>query len=298
MLFSSSDDFRDWDRKAVTVFGMSGVGKTTVASILQHEGWFHYSVDYRIGTRYMGEHIVDNFKREAMKNPFLRDLLISDSIYICSNITFDNLEPLSTYLGKPGNPEKGGLPFAEYCRRQEQHRSAEIAALTDVPEFIAKANDIYGYRHFVCDSGGSLCEIVNPHDPGDPVLSVLAETTLILYLRGTAEHAAELVERFKADPKPIYYQPQFLAESWAAFKRQAAILDDAAVDPDAFAVWAFERLVHHRIPLYEEIAARYGYVVDADEIEAVRDERDFLDLIDLAIARRGSAPVAVAAAGD
>jgi hypothetical protein len=37
-------------------------------------------VDYRIGTRYMGEHIVDNFKREAMKVPFLRDLLRSDSI--------------------------------------------------------------------------------------------------------------------------------------------------------------------------------------------------------------------------
>ncbi|MCC2111524.1 MAG: ATPase, partial [Hyphomicrobiales bacterium] len=63
MFFSSSDEFRNWDRKAVTVFGMSGVGLTTVASLLQGEGWFHYSVDYRIGTRYMGEHIVDNFKR-------------------------------------------------------------------------------------------------------------------------------------------------------------------------------------------------------------------------------------------
>ena len=30
--------------------------------------------DYRIGTRYMGEFIEDSFKREAMGNPFLRDL--------------------------------------------------------------------------------------------------------------------------------------------------------------------------------------------------------------------------------
>ena len=84
---------------------MSGVGKTTLAALLQNHEWFQYSVDYRIGTRYMDEHIVDNFKREAMGNPFLAELLRSDSIYIRSNISFHNLAPLSTYLGKPGNPD-------------------------------------------------------------------------------------------------------------------------------------------------------------------------------------------------
>ena len=43
----------------------------------QKQDWFQYSVDYRIGTRYMDEHIVDNFKREAMGNPFLAELLRS-----------------------------------------------------------------------------------------------------------------------------------------------------------------------------------------------------------------------------
>ncbi len=109
-----------------------GLGKTRIAAMLREEAdWFHYSVDFRIGTRYMGEHIVDNFKREAMRNPFLRQLLRSDSIYIASNITFHNLEPLSTYLGKPGDPAKGGIPFDEYLRRQRQHRGAEIAATRD-----------------------------------------------------------------------------------------------------------------------------------------------------------------------
>ncbi len=75
MRFKSGKEFRDWPSKAVTLFGMSGVGKTTLAGLLQKRGWFQYSVDYRIGTRYMGEHIVDNFKREAMRVPFLRDLL-------------------------------------------------------------------------------------------------------------------------------------------------------------------------------------------------------------------------------
>ncbi|HQF30803.1 MAG TPA: ATPase, partial [Hyphomicrobiales bacterium] len=118
MRFASPDDFRNSPQMAVTLFGMSGVGKTRLASMLRRNKWFHYSVDYRIGTRYMGEHIVDNFKREAMRVPFLRDLLMSDSIHINSNITFENLKPLSTYLGKPGNQAKGGIPFAEYKRRQ------------------------------------------------------------------------------------------------------------------------------------------------------------------------------------
>ncbi len=109
------DDAKSWEsasQKRIALFGMSGLGKTYLAEMLRSTGdWFHYSVDYRIGTRYMGEHIVDNFKREAMRNAFLRDLLKSDSIYIASNITFENLAPLSTYLGKPGNPDKGGIPF-------------------------------------------------------------------------------------------------------------------------------------------------------------------------------------------
>src|SRR4029078_9968475 len=120
MKFPSAKRSMHCPAKPVPIFGMSGVGKTSLARMLRHHDWFHYSVDYRIGTRYMGEHIVDNFKKEAMKNPFLRDLLRSDSIYISSILTSKNLDPLSTYLGKPGSRAKGGLPFIEYKRRQAQ----------------------------------------------------------------------------------------------------------------------------------------------------------------------------------
>ena len=107
MIYPDGDAYLAAPRKAVALFGMSGLGKTTVAQRLRETGdWFHYSVDYRIGTRYMDEHIADNFKRAAMLVPFLRELLLSDSIHITSNMTFENLTPLSTYLGKPGDPAK------------------------------------------------------------------------------------------------------------------------------------------------------------------------------------------------
>ena len=279
MRFSSGKDFRDWPHKAVTIFGMSGVGKTTLARLLQDSSWFHYSVDYRIGTRYMGEYIVDNFKREAMKVPFLRDLLRSDSIHINSNITFENLSPLSTYLGKPGNPDKGGIPFAEYKSRQFQHHGAEVRALLDVPGFIAKARDIYQYENFVCDSGGSLCEVVNPEDPHDQVLKTLSENTLLLYIEGTPEHTRMLVERFRKHPKPMYYQAAFLEAKWAEYKALNAITHDDDVDPDGFAVWGFEQLLHHRIPLYRAIAANFGYTVRMRDIPDIDTEPKFIDLV-------------------
>ena len=277
MRFKSGKDFKSLPSKAVTVLGMSGVGKTTLSALLQHHNWFQYSVDYRIGTRYMDEHIVDNFKREAMTNPFLCELLRSDSIYIRSNITFHNLAPLSTYLGRPGNPNLGGIPFTEYLRRQNQHRDAEIKALLDVPEFIERAGEIYKYQNFICDSGGSLCEIVDLGDVGDPVLKSLSGTTVLLWIEGTAEHTATLVERYRKQPKPMYYQPEFLKEKWAEYKALNKIKNDDDVDPDGFSVWGFEQLLHHRIPLYKKIADKYGYTMRMTDVPAINNESDFVN---------------------
>jgi hypothetical protein len=279
MRYTSGHDFRNATAKAVTVFGMSGVGKTRIARLLLDENWFQYSVDYRIGTRYMDEHIVDNFKREAMTNPFLRELLRSDSIYIRSNITFDNLAPLSTYLGKPGDPSKGGIPFDEYKRRQAEHREAEIRALLDVPEFIRRAHEIYQYPHFICDSGGSLCEVTDAGDSTDPVLKALSETTLMLYIEGTPEHARMLVERFRKYPKPMYYQPAFLDSKWLEYKKDRNLTNNDDVDPDDFVTWGFEQLLHHRIPLYRRIADKYGYTIRMQDIPLIRNAADFVDHI-------------------
>lgn len=275
----TADEWRNMTGRKLLMFGMSGLGKTHVSNMLRASGgWFHYSVDYRIGTRYMGEHIVDNFKREAMRNPFLRELLLSDSIYISSNITFDNLAPLSTYLGKPGNPDKGGLPFAEYMIRQEQHRAAEIAALMDTSHFIRRAEDIYGYTNFVCDSSGSICEVVDPDDPDDPVLSALTDETLLIWLRGSDAHTAELVRRFDRAPKPMYYQPDFLTAKWQQYLDENR-LTEREVDPDAFVRWTYAQALAHRQPRYAAMARNWGVTIDADQLAQVRDANGFVELV-------------------
>jgi hypothetical protein len=292
MQHRTAADWRAAPHKRVALFGMSGLGKTRTAAMLRETAaWFHYSVDFRIGTRYMGEHIVDNFKREAMRNPFLRELLRGDSIYIASNITFHNLAPLSTYLGKPGDAARGGIPFDEYLRRQRQHRAAEIAATRDTLLFIAKARDIYGYDHFVCDTSGSLCEIVDPDDPHDPVLIDLAAASLPVWIRGTEAHARELEARFDRAPKPMYYPEPFLVALWERYRAERGLAPDA-VDPDDFVRHGFRALIAHRLPRYAAIAARWGATVEAEEIAALRDPADFDELIALALARRAAPAVA------
>lgn len=286
MLFNSAEDFLSAPRHAVTVFGMAGVGKTWLAALLRKHQWFHYSADYRIGTRYMGEFIVDNFKAEAMKVPFLRELLRTDSIKIDSNITFANLDPLSTYLGRPGDTRRGGLPLDEYQRRQEQHRIAEIAALADVPYFIERADSLYDYSNFIADTGGSLIEVVDPANAEDPVIKALTSSTLLLYIRGTENDAAELIRRFKHSPKPMYYQPHFLLEKWAEFKKLNKVKLDADVDPDAFGAWGFEALLKDRLPRYQQLADNFGYTIEASDLATVRDGDEFLDLVAGAIRKR------------
>ncbi len=280
---------RDWTAapdKRVLFFGMSGLGKTHLANLLRaHGDWFHYSVDYRIGTAYMGEHITDNLKRQAMTVPFLATLLRSDSIYIGSNITFNNLAPLSSYLGKPGDPAKGGLPFSEYMRRQDLHRRAEINALLDTPQFIARAHDLYGYQHFVCDTGGSICEVVDPENPADEVLRTLGANTLMVWIEGSGDHTEELIRRFDKSPKPMYYQPRFMRRIWDEFKNETNTLG-GDVDPDAFVRYAYGRALRHRAPLYAAMARNWGVTVQADDVAKVRDSDDVITLVADALATR------------
>lgn len=285
MIYQTAQDWRAAPTKRILFFGMSGLGKTHASQLLRDSGgWFHYSIDYRIGTRYMGEYIADNAKAEAMKVPFLRDLLLSDSIYIGSNISFANLTPVSAYLGKPGNTDKGGMSMEEYRRRQEQFRQAEIHALLDTEYFIDRAQRLYGYSNFICDTGGSICEWVDAANPDDPILSELAKHTLMVWIKGDEAHTQDLIRRFDKAPKPMSYQPEFLSRMWEKYLSENSC-QEGDVDPDAFVRWTYAQALAHRQPRYEAMS-KWGVTVSADQIAGLRDAGDFDDLIAGAIDSR------------
>lgn len=274
-------EFLGWPQKAVTLLGMSGIGKTHLANRLPKSNWFHYSGDYRIGTKYLAEPILDNIKRQAMRVDFLKDLLRSDSIYIANNISVHNLEPVSTFLGKIGRADLGGLTTAEFKRRQSLHMQAEAAAMHDVIEFIDKAHEIYGYDHFLNDAGGSICEL-----PPGPAIDALTQHTLILYLKADAEMEEELIRRAVSDPKPLYFNENFLDRKLAEYLSIENLASAEDIVPDAFVKWIFPELLEYRRPLYEAWAEKYAYTVDANLIGDINSESDFIELIADSIERR------------
>ena len=273
----SVEEFRHWEHKSITLLGMSGVGKTRLSAMLR-QNWFHYSGDYRIGTRYLDEPILDNIKQQAMQVPFLRELLRTDSIYIANNLSVDDLSPVSSFLGKLGNPELGGLSLPEFKRRQALHHQAEINAMRDVPSFIQKAQEIYGYNHFINDAGGSVCELDD-----DETLNVLAGHTLILYIQATEQDEKALIRRAEQAPKPLYYREAFLDEQLAVYMEENDLNYVAQIDPDDFVRWVFSKLFYSRIPRYESLAKEYAYTITTTDLAKVQGEQDFLALVEKAL---------------
>ena len=279
MIYATGREWLEAANKRILLYGMSGIGKTRLAQLLRDNGdWYHYSVDYRIGTRYMDEHIVDNFKREAMKSALLAQLLKSDSIYISSNFTFGNLAPLSTFIGKPGAASKGGVPVEEYRRRQALHAAAEKAALLDTGHFIDRAKGIYGYDHFVCDSGGSICEIADPADEEDPILAVLAKHHLMIWIEDGPEQSERLAEQFVRYPKPMYYAPAFFERNLDVYCRQGNVGIDR-IDPDDFACWLYRHATRRRRDLYAAMASNFGLSIKAGELDRICDADGFNALV-------------------
>ena len=275
------DEFRRWENKKVTLLGMSGVGKTYLSTLLRDSQWFHYSGDYRIGTRYLDEPIMDMIKQQAMQVPFLKELLRNDWISIKNNIKVHDLGPVLSYVGKLGNPELGGVELEDFIQRQALYRAGEIAAMHDVAGFIDKAQNIYGYQHFVNDVGGSLCELNDPQ-----VIDTLVQHTLILYIQVTdKEEENKLIERAQSDPKPLYYRAEFLQQQLAIYLQENNLQYAAQMIPDEFTRWVFPRLFHSRIPRYEAIAEPHGYTVTSQEVSQVRHQDDFIQLLEAVISR-------------
>jgi hypothetical protein len=270
----SAKQFKQLPGKRLTLLGMSGVGKTHLAKTLsKDDSWFHYSGDYRIGAEHLNKSILENIKIRIMKDPWLEKLLHDKSIALKNNVTFDNLSSVSAFLGKAGNPELGGLPIDEFISRQELHKEAETQAMLDVPKFILRAKR-QGINNFINDAGGSLCEIDNT-----AVFKALAEHTVIIYIKASSTNEKTLIERAQMQPKPMYYQPDFLQNQLEIYLQKNGMVYVAQMDPDDFVRWIFPRLLEHRKPKYAEIANLYGYTVTSDDLYSCGSSSQILELI-------------------
>jgi hypothetical protein len=271
-------DFLEAKNKRITLLGMSGVGKTHLAKLIGEEGdWFHFSGDYRIGAKHLKEEIIANIANKMSSNNWLKALLENKSISVNSQVTFDNLEPISAFLGKVGNPEEGGLPISEFIRRQSLFFEAEKKTMYEVPEFIAKSQ-AKGFSHFINDAGGSLCELEDPK-----LFKLLSANTLIIYIKTSKENEHALIERAKENPKPMYYNPVFFQRSIKNYLTENNLEYAAEISPDSFVSWVFPKLIEDRLKKYSKIANKYGCTIQSDDLHSCSSANDVIDLISSAL---------------
>lgn len=125
MKYNSGADFLKSNTKALTLMGMSGVGKSHLSAMMEGWGWTSFSCDLEIGTK-------------ALASELSRPVSLED------------ISALSDFIGKIGE-----MPYEEFKRRQQLYYDAEVSALAQVPR-MSEAHD-----KLVVDSTGSICEILD-----------------------------------------------------------------------------------------------------------------------------------------
>ena len=227
-------------RKRVLLYGMSGTGKTHISKILaKHDDWDHHSLDYIIGKDYL-------------KLP---------------NVSIDNLDSITEFIGNPGDAKLGGIEFDAYMKKQEEFKKAEMEALSSLSEYVSDN------ANFVCDTGGSICEWIDTDNESDSLLKKLSDNFFMIWIKHDENHVNELMERFNRNPKPMCYRIEFINE----IEKQV----NTEGDPQKFAKAAFANAMQCRSDRYEFMAKKCnGVTVSMDEIFNCSGVDEFLDLID------------------
>ena len=262
----------------ITLLGTSGVGKTTLASLLQQAGWFHYSGDYRIATRYLNEPISLWLTALAQREPTLAALLRDDALSVKGKVTIDRLHILSAFVGKLG---RDGYDAATFLERQRLFARAELQAMGDVGEFIHRAEKLFGYRAFINDAGGSVCEIDD-----QALLEELGRQTLFVYLDTDEELYDELQARALKYPKPICYHEDFLREHIREYSQNHGGISADRFDSDDFIRFVTPKMMAHRRRRCLALAARFGVVLPARRLWQIRHADEFTALLARAVAEQ------------
>ncbi len=244
--------------KRFALLGMSGLGKTFISrTLVKQDDWLHYSVDYEIGK------ILFKNKHSNFLNGF----------------EVGNLTNLSNFLGKPGSQSLGGISFSEYLTRQQLHRDAEIKATLNASSLVERSPEV---SHFVCDTSGSICELVNPQDENDKILSSLSKNFLIICLEAPDTMYQVLIDRFLAKPKPMYYEENFLHSLWKSFRDDTSTTCDG-INPDDFMIYGFKALIKRRKAIFDTISKNWGISLNFEQLREVKCAADLIGAIESAI---------------
>ena len=240
--------------KRFALLGMSGLGKTFISrKMVNKDSWLHYSVDYEIGKllfKNQHKHLLDGFE-------------------------IGNLTNLSNFLGKPGSQSMGGILFSEYLKRQQLHRNAEIKATLNASSLVERSPEL---SHFMCDTSGSICELVNPLDENDEILSSLSKNFLIICLEAPDTMYQVLIDRFLAKPKPMYYEENFLRSLWNGFITNPSNINNE-INPDDFMIHGFKALIKRRKDIFDTISKNWGIPLNFEQLREVRSAADLIEAI-------------------
>lgn len=242
-----TDQFKNASKKAVILLGMSGAGKTHISSLLQDWGWDVYSCDFEIGDKYL-----------------------SDEIGCEGKFTMDDISLLSDYLGKIGDPEKGGFTLEKFKARQKAYYDAEIASLYAAVDIVGAAKG-----HFVLDTTGSLCELED-----EKLMKKLGEKAVFVYLKAGEEAEKAVLQRAQDYPKPLFYPSAFLTEKLDEFLSENDLGNTDEIDPDDFSRWVFPKLYEARKPKYQKLADKYGVSIDSDEFKDLKSSSEFIEILE------------------
>ncbi len=244
--------------KRFALLGMSGLGKTFISrKLVNKDSWSHYSVDYEIGKllfKNQHKHLLDGFE-------------------------IGNLTNLSNFLGKPGSQSMGGILFSEYLKRQQLHRNAEIKATLNASSLVERTPKM---SHFMCDTSGSICELVNPLDKNDKILSSLSKNFLIICLEAPDTMYQVLIDRFLAKPKPMYYEENFLYSLWQSFRGDTSTTCDE-INPDDFMIYGFKALIKRRKAIFDKISKNWGISLNFEQLRQVKCAADLIRAVECTI---------------
>ena len=244
--------------KRFALLGMSGLGKTFISrKMANKDRWSHYSVDYEIG----------------------KLLFKSQHKHLLEGFEIGNLTNLSNFLGKPGSHSMGGISFSEYLKRQQLHCEAEIKATLNASSLVEQSPEL---SHFMCDTSGSICELVNPQDENDKILSSLSKNFLIICLEAPDTMYQVLIDRFLAKPKPMYYEKNFLHSLWQRFKDDTSTICDE-INPDDFMIYGFKALIKRRKAIFDTISKNWGISLNFEQLREVKCGADLIGAIECAI---------------